>query len=87
MGHMKKGSKAMKKAPFHHTMITHHHDGSHSVEHHPHPSASKSGAFMSAGPAKSYAAEDGHALMSKLHEHLGIEHGEPDGDEGEMEES
>lgn len=86
MGHMKKGSKAMKKEPtaaYHHTMITHHSDGSHTVEHHPHHKMSgKHGAFMEAGEPKSYSA-GAHELLSKLAEHLQLSHNEPDGDEGE----
>jgi hypothetical protein len=89
MGHKKKGSSAMEKtaskAPFHETRIQHHSDGSHTVEHIPHmKSAGKSGAFMERGEPTSYSAEHGHALMSKLHEHLGIAGAAPA--EHEMEE-
>lgn len=77
MGHKKKGSETMKKeksskAPFHMTHITHHDDGSHSVEHEAHMKGSKSGAFMERGEGTSYAATDGKDLMGKLKEHLGI---------------
>ena len=82
LGHNKKGSSAMQKAPFHRTEITHHDDGSHTVEHIPHmKSAGKSGAFMESGQATTYSAPDGEALMGKLHEHLKL-----DGPEEELEE-
>lgn len=61
----------MKKAPFHHTMITHHDDGSHTVEHHPHTKPSKSAAFMERGEPTSYSVGDHKELMSKLTQHLG----------------
>src|ERR1019366_9292049 len=74
----------MTKAPFHRTEITHHDDGSHTVEHIPHmKAAGKSGAFMDRGESKSYSAEDGESLMGKLHQHLGI----GDGPEEELEET
>ena len=61
----------MKKASFHHTMITHHSDGSHTVEHHPHmKSASKSGAFMEQSEPTSYSAPNTKELMSKMSQHL-----------------
>ena len=70
--HMAK-EKSMKAAPFHRTTITHHDDGSHSVEHEPHMKpASKGGAFMERGEPKSYAVTNGKELMGKLQEHLGI---------------
>lgn len=68
----KKHMADQKKAPFHMTRITHHDDGSHTVEHEPHMKPSKGGAFIERGDAKSYSAENGKSLMSKLHEHLGI---------------
>src|ERR1039458_8914453 len=84
LGHNKKGSSAMQKAPFHRTEITHHDDGSHTVEHIPHmKAAGKSGGFMDRGESKSYSAEDGESLMGKLHEHLNI----GDGPEEELEET
>lgn len=90
LGHKQKGSSAMKKdgkAPFHHTMITHHHDGSHTVEHHPHPKmASKSGAFMEHGEPKSYSVGDGQALMGKLSQHLGLSSQGMEDEEGDAEE-
>jgi hypothetical protein len=79
LGHEKKGSPAMakskegKKAPYRMTHITHHDDGSHTVEHEHHRKpASKSGAFMERPDNESYSVGDGKELMSKLHEHLGI---------------
>lgn len=64
--------KEAGKAPFHMTRITHHDDGSHTVEHEPHIKPSKGGAFLERGDAKSYSAGDGNELMSKLKQHLGI---------------
>ena len=62
----------MKKSPFHHTMITHHDDGSHTVEHHPHvKSSGKSAAFMERGEPTTYSVGDHKELMSKLTQHLG----------------
>jgi hypothetical protein len=76
LGHKKKGSAAMakeSKAPFHATHITHHDDGSHTVEHEHHrKAASKSGAFMERPENESYSVGDGKELMGKLSEHLGI---------------
>jgi hypothetical protein len=78
----KKHEAKMTKAPFHHTEITHHDDGSHTVEHIPHMKvAGKSGAFMDRGALTSYSVPDGEALMGKLHEHLKL-----DGPEEELEE-
>src|SRR5208283_2257945 len=52
-------AKEEKKAPYHMTHITHHDDGSHSVEHEAHmKSASKGGAFMERGEGKTYSAGD-----------------------------
>lgn len=68
--HMAKGE--MKKAPFHMTRITHHDDGSHTVEHEPHMKGSKSGAFIEKGDSTSYSAGTGKEMMSKMAEHLGI---------------
>ena len=69
----KKHMAKEKAAPFHMTRITHHDDGSHSVEHEPHMKpASKGGAFIERGEGKTYSAGDGKELMSKLGEHLGI---------------
>jgi hypothetical protein len=70
----------MKKAAYHHTMITHHGDGSHTIEHHPHVKATKSAAFMERGEPESYSVNDGHDLVSKLKEHLGLEKGKPGGE-------
>ena len=82
LGHNKKGSSVMTKPPFHRTEITHHDDGSHTVEHIPHmKAAGKSGAFTDRGAPTSYSAPDGEALMGKLHEHLKL-----DGPEEELEE-
>jgi len=61
-----------KKAPFHHTEIEHHDDGSHTVKHHPHVTATKSGAFMDRGEPTSYSAGDGKELFAKMGKHLGI---------------
>lgn len=76
LGHKKKGSGAMKKegkkSAFHMTHITHHDDGSHSVEHIPHMKGSQSGAFMERPDGMTYSAGDGKELMGKLKEHLGI---------------
>ena len=81
LGHKQKGSSAMQKAPYHHTMITHHGDGSHTVEHHPHVKmAGKSSAFMERGEPKTYSVEHGAALIGKLKEHLGMS-GEPSAEE------
>lgn len=55
-----------------HTMITHHSDGSHTVEHQPMPKLSKSGAHSMMGEAHSYSVGSGPELMSKLHKHLSI---------------
>jgi hypothetical protein len=69
----KKHMAKEKKAPFHMTHITHHDDGSHTVEHEHHRKpASKSGAFMERPEPESYSVGSGKELMSKLHEHLGI---------------
>jgi hypothetical protein len=89
MGHEKKGSSAMKKemkkAPFHMTRITHHDDGSHTVEHEPHMKMKGSGAFMEKGDGMSYSAGTGKELMSKLGKHLGIgAAASPKDEEGEM---
>lgn len=85
LGHHKKGSAAMKqKAPFHHTMITHHDDGSHTVEHHPHPKPSKSPAFMEREDADSYSAGTGAEMIDKLEEKLKIKrHGKDGGGQDE----
>ena len=92
----------MKKAampPFAHTHITHHSDGSHTVEHMGQQKPmGKSGAF-SQNESTSYAAPNHAALMSKLAEHLGAgkvmaehvakveaaEPGEGEAEEGESE--
>lgn len=67
----------MKQPPYHHTHIEHHHDGSHTVQHHPHMKASKSAAFMSVAEPKSYSVSDGHGLLEKLNDHLGLKsHGD-----------
>jgi hypothetical protein len=71
MGHKKKGSEAMKKAPFHMTHITHHDDGSHSVEHEPHSKPTKGGAFIERGDNVTYSAGDSKELMAKLQKHIG----------------
>lgn len=78
----RKHEQDMKKPKYHSTTITHHHDGSHTVEHHPHMKAGKSGAFMERGEGKSYSAEDGHSMVSKLKENLGIESPETEAEEG-----
>lgn len=58
---------------YHHTMITHHSDGSHTVEHHPHVKPSgKSAAFMDRGEPTTYSAPHGAALIGKLKEHLNL---------------
>ncbi len=82
--HMAK-EKGMKKAPFHMTRITHHDDGSHTVEHEPHMKMKGSGAFMEKGDGMSYSAGTGKELMSKLGKHLGIgAAASPKDEEGEM---
>ena len=68
--------------PFRSTHIDHHSDGSHTVRHEPHMKPSKSPAFVERVEDTSYSAEDGHALMAKLHEHLGIAHEGEAGDGG-----
>lgn len=61
------------KAPYHMTHITHHDDGSHTVEHEHHRTpSSKSGAFIERPENDSYSVGTGKELISKLHEHLGI---------------
>lgn len=66
--HMAKESKAK----FHMTHITHHSDGSHTVEHEHHRKSSKSGAFSERPENESYSVGSGKELASKLSEHLGI---------------
>lgn len=78
----RKHENDMKKPKYHSTTITHHHDGSHTVEHHPHMKAGKSGAFMERGESKSYSAEDGHSMVAKLSQNLGIESPETEEAEG-----
>ena len=82
---MEKKHEAKMEHGFASTHITHHGDGSHSVEHIPHAkSAGKSGAFMEHGAATSYSAGNTHELMAKMSQHLGApkeELDEPDGDE------
>jgi hypothetical protein len=68
----KKEASSMKKAPFHMTHITHHDDGSHSVEHVPHMKMKGSGAFMERGEGKTYSAGNGKELVAKMSKHLGI---------------
>ncbi len=72
MGHHKKGSNAMKHG-FHETRITHHEDGSHTVEHVPRAKPSKSGAFHERGQSTSYSAANTQEMMSKMGGHLGME--------------
>jgi hypothetical protein len=88
LGHKKKGSEAMAKekmGKFHMTHITHHDDGSHSVEHLPHMKMKGSGAFMERGDGTTYSAGTGKELMSKLGKHLGIgAAASPKDEEGEM---
>jgi hypothetical protein len=67
----KKHMADMKKAPFHMTHITHHDDGSHSVEHEPHMKAAQGGAFMDRGKSTTYSATDGKELFAKLQKHIG----------------
>lgn len=67
----KKGSQSMAKAPFHMTRITHHDDGSHSVEHEPHMKAQKGGAFIERGDNTTYSAGDAKELFAKLQKHIG----------------
>lgn len=81
----KKHMKDMQKAPFHHTMITHHDDGSHTVEHHPHVKPTKSAAFVERGEPTSYSVSSGKELMGKLSEHLGMGGGEGESEPEEME--
>jgi hypothetical protein len=70
----KRGTMAKEsKSPYHVTHITHHDDGSHTVEHEHHRKvASKSGAFMERPENESYSVGSGKELMGKLQEHLGI---------------
>lgn len=79
----------MKKPAFHSTHITHHSDGSHTVEHTPHMKKGGSSAFMERGEGKSYSASNGPDLMKKMGEHLGLkgieESAGGEGDGGEME--
>jgi len=75
LGHKTKGSAAMakeSKAKYHMTHITHHSDGSHTVEHEHHRKASKSGAFSERPENESYSVGSGKELVGKLNEHLGI---------------
>lgn len=82
MGHKRKGSTAMMKPPYHHTMITHHGDGSHTVEHVPHmKSHGKSGAFMEQAEPTTYSATDHGEMMAKLDHHLSPEGGEHEAEE------
>lgn len=70
----------MSKAPFHRTEITHHDDGSHTIEHTAHVKPSqKSPAFMERADADTYSAADGVSMISKLEHKLKIkQHGEKD---------
>lgn len=75
LGHKKKGSEAMAKeakSRYHMTHITHHGDGSHTVEHEHHRKGTKSGAFMERPENESYSVGSGKELVGKLSEHLGI---------------
>ncbi len=65
-------AKEAKKSAFHMTHITHHDDGSHSVEHVPHMKMKGSGAFVDRGESTSYSAGNGNELVSKMSKHLGI---------------
>jgi hypothetical protein len=64
--------KAGKKPPFSSTRITHHDDGSHSVQHEPHMKMKPGGAFMERGDGMSYSAGNGKELVSKLSRNLKI---------------
>jgi hypothetical protein len=61
-----------KMGKFERTTITHHGDGSHTVEHMPKVKMQKGGAFMDRGEATSYSAGNGNELVSKLKKNLGI---------------
>ena len=85
---MEKKHEAKMEHGFASTHIKHHGDGSHSVEHIPHPkSAGKSGAFMEHGAATSYSAGNTHELLGKMSQHLGGAQPEPELDEPDGDES
>jgi hypothetical protein len=67
-----KMESSMKKTPFRMTHITHHPDGSHTVEHEPHTKMGKGGAFIERPESTSYSAPDGKQLVAKMTKHLGI---------------
>ena len=70
---MEKKHEAKMSHGFASTHITHHGDGSHTVEHMPKMKPSKSGAFMQGeGEKTSYSASDGKDLMAKLGQHLDV---------------
>lgn len=66
---------------FHRTEIEHHTDGSHTVKHWPMAKKSKSGAFHEMYEPTSYSAEDGHELMAKMGNHLGMDETEEEDEE------
>lgn len=78
-----KGREMEKKHmhDFSHTTITHHSDGSHTIQHHGNAKRGKSGAFSERSGMK-YSAGSGAEMVAKLKQNLGLESPEHEAEEG-----